>query len=180
MNVSKTKKNYSKAYRIPSEFEVRKVFHPEGCERIHIHSELTLTAVSQGSLSLGNNRILERNRTAIILPGQQHFVEYYSENIESVYVLYINNISSLTSENLKTGPQVIQDHQLYESFLDICSFLLGKSSDKLKQKALNTWIMEHLSNRLESTSGRFPDNSRSGLAESIKKFWTIIMGNAFP
>jgi AraC-like DNA-binding protein len=179
----------SKVYKIPALFEVRRVFHPGGCERAHTHSYITVTAISNGSLSLKTGEasvVLEKDKTAIIFPDQQHFVESGSGDIESAYVIYINETAFTSTphlpliKNLRSTFQIISDNNFYEDFLLVCDFLLGNNSDTAKKETFSDWIANKFICKLKVASSSYIGSNDQTLAEAIKKILDNYTGERAP
>jgi AraC-like DNA-binding protein len=182
----------SKVYSIPALFEVRRACRPDGCERVHTHSDITVTAVSNGSLLLkvgGEPFLLEKDSVGIISPEQQHFAEHGSKDIKNVYVLYINltafcsefDVSTpLAEKKLAFDSVEIQDHDFYEGFLSLCIFLLGEAAEETKKKKFAEWIKNSLVDRLDISHVEDTDSSMNELAQSIKKILDNYAGERAP
>ena len=177
----------SKVYKISSEFELRRVFRPSGCERPHTHSELTITAVSGGSLQLriGKKSVsLEKDKTVIIFPEQQHFSEFNSEEIENVYVIYISDTAfdpnGFSFPQYSQVFQTVKDQSFHKSFISLCEYLLSSASDTTKKETFKAWLKNDLKKQLELETASFPAPSKNELAEAIKKILDNYMGNRAP
>lgn len=179
----------SKVYKIPALFEVRRVLHPGGCERAHTHADITVTAISNGSLSLNTGDtsvVLEEDKTAIIFPDRQHFVEAGSGDIESGYVLYINKTASNSPSHLsllkalRSTCQIISDHNFYKEFISVCDFLLEDNSETAKGKAFSSWLTSKFICKLKAPSSSCIDKGERELAEAIKKILDNYIGERAP
>ncbi len=182
----------SRGFTIESQFEVRQVSRPGGCERPHSHSELTITAVTGGTLRLKTGEdllILEHAKTAVILPNQKHYSEYESTGPESVYVIYLNpdfiswnsNISSMLSgKKMQLDYVLVDDLFFYINFLDLCNFLLGPGPELAKTAKLANWIKNCLAERLKVILTEKKVDSVNDLAEAIKKILDNYPGERAP
>ena len=72
--------------------ELRYIKDISQCEKMHLHEELTITAIKEGSLNINFNdfsKILNPNEIAIINSNIIHNAILNSKSVKDGYVLYI-------------------------------------------------------------------------------------------
>ncbi|MBN2714718.1 MAG: helix-turn-helix domain-containing protein [Deltaproteobacteria bacterium] len=138
----------TKAFQIPSSFEVRFVEKAGGCERPHTHSHLVVTAVTTGHIRLqinGNELRMEKPTIIAIGPEVLHYVQQYSENFAGVYVFEVFGLPS-EIENFNAAhfrmfrSECIQNTVSYEKFITLCEKLLSPLEKAQKAILYTEWL----------------------------------------
>ena len=107
--------------------ELRYVENIEDCVKMHLHEELTITAIKKGSLNLIFNDvsiIVKSNEIAIINSQIPHCATT-NEKSKDGYVLYLKKdyLKNLDFE-FSSAYELIKNKNIYKSFIKLCDCLL--------------------------------------------------------
>jgi AraC-like DNA-binding protein len=116
--------------------ELRYIKDITQCQKMHLHEELTITAIKEGSLNISFNdsfKILNPNEIAIINSNTIHNAILNSEIVKDGYVLYIDK-TYLQSLNLGISLDYtfLQDDK--NSFINLCEVLLAEDISLLEKE----------------------------------------------
>ncbi len=118
--------------------ELRYIKDITQCQKMHLHEELTITAIKEGSLNISFNdsfKILNPNEIAIINSNTIHNAILNSEIVKDGYVLYIDK-TYLQSLNLGISLDYtfLQDDK--NSFINLCEVLLAEDISLLEKEEI--------------------------------------------
>ncbi|WP_419768692.1 helix-turn-helix domain-containing protein [Arcobacter sp.] len=118
--------------------ELRYIENITQCEKMHLHEELTITALKKGSLNISFNdsfKILKPNEIAIINSNIIHNATLNSKSLKDGYVLYIvkNYLESLNL-GISLDYVFLQDDK--NSFINLCEILLAEDVSLLEKEEL--------------------------------------------
>ncbi|TLP40595.1 helix-turn-helix domain-containing protein [Arcobacter arenosus] len=118
--------------------ELRYIKDITQCQKMHLHEELTITAIKEGSLNISFNdsfNILNPNEIAIINSNTIHNATLNSEIVKDGYVLYIDK-TYLQSLNLGISLDYtfLQDDK--NSFINLCEVLLAEDISLLEKEEI--------------------------------------------
>ncbi|RXJ90465.1 AraC family transcriptional regulator [Arcobacter sp. CECT 8983] len=118
--------------------ELRYIKDITQCQKMHLHEELTITAIKEGSLHISFNdsfKILNPNEIAIINSNTIHNAILNSEIVKDGYVLYIDK-TYLQSLNLGISLDYtfLQDDK--NSFINLCEVLLAEDISLLEKEEI--------------------------------------------
>lgn len=150
--------------------ELRYVKEIPECTKMHLHEEITITAIKEGSLNLiFNDTSLELlpNEVGIINKNIPHCA---STNIISKcgYVLYINQ-KYLKSINLNFSfsYKIVKQKDIYKSFIKLCDCLLNKEISLIeKEEQFYSFCLSFFSSEIKEEDKAFEPN----LAFEIKNY----------
>src|SRR5574344_1191208 len=107
--------------------ELRYVRDIENCVKMHLHEELTITAIKKGSLNLIFNDTsyeLKPNEIAIINSQIPHCATLNKESKDG-YVLYLNKeYLKKIDFNFSSAFELIKNKNIYKNFIKLCDCLL--------------------------------------------------------
>lgn len=118
--------------------ELRYIQNITQCEKMHLHEELTITALKKGSLNISFNdsfKILNPNEIAIINSNIIHNAILNSESVKDGYVLYIDK-NYLESFNLGISLDYVFLQDEKNSFINLCEILLAEDISLLEKEEL--------------------------------------------
>jgi len=140
--------------------ELRYIENITQCEKMHLHEELTITALKEGSLNITFNdssKILNPNEIAIINSNIIHNATLNSKSIKDGYVLYIDK-NYLESLNLGISLDYIFLQDDKNSFINLCEVLLAEDISLLEKEelfvefCLNTFSLKEEIKQLKKNS----------------------------
>ena len=150
--------------------ELRYVENIEDCVKMHLHEELTITAIKKGSLNLIFNDvsiIVKSNEIAIINSQIPHCATT-NEKSKDGYVLYLKKdyLKNLDF-NFSSAYELIKNKNIYKSFIKLCDCLLDiKVSLIEKEEMFYIFCISFFS--FEQTLQNYKEEST--LALEIKKY----------
>ena len=150
--------------------ELRYVEDIKDCVKMHLHEELTITAIKKGSLNLIFNDvsiIVESNEIAIINSQIPHCATT-NEKSKDGYVLYLKKdyLKNLDF-NFSSAYELIKNKNIYKSFIKLCDCLLDiKVSLIEKEEMFYIFCLSFFS--FEQTLQNYKEEST--LALEIKKY----------
>ncbi len=118
--------------------ELRYIENITQCEKMHLHEELTITALKEGSLNISFNdssKILSPNKIAIINSNIIHNATLNSKSVKEGYVLYIAK-NYLESLNLGISLDYVFLQDEKNSFINLCEVLLAENISLLEKEEL--------------------------------------------
>ena len=147
-------------------FELRYVKNIPACTKMHLHEELTLTIIKEGSLKIiFNEKSFDLLPNDIVIINEQipHCATINKKSYDG-YVLYLNKKFLLrNSLQFSLAYELIQDKTIYDEFLLLCTCLLDKNSSILEKE-------EKLFNFCFLT---FPQENKDFLEKKLKITWQI-------
>jgi AraC-like DNA-binding protein len=150
--------------------ELRYVQDIPECTKMHIHEELTITAIKKGSLNLIFNDTtfeLVPNEIAIINSDIPHCATT-NEISKDGYVLYLKK-EYLKNINLNFNSfyEIIKQKNIYKSFIKLCDCLLDKKVSLIeKEEIFYSFCLTFFSFEQKQTN----EQTESILATNIKKY----------
>ncbi|QKF67720.1 transcriptional regulator, AraC family [Arcobacter venerupis] len=150
--------------------ELRYVQDIPECTKMHIHEELTITAIKKGSLNLIFNDTtfeLITNEIAIINSDIPHCATT-NEISKDGYVLYLKK-EYLKNINLNFNSfyEIIKQKNIYKSFIKLCDCLLDKKVSLIeKEEIFYSFCLTFFSFEQKQTN----EQTESILATNIKKY----------
>lgn len=150
--------------------ELRYVQDIPECTKMHIHEELTITAIKKGSLNLIFNDTtfeLIPNEIIIINSGIPHCAST-NEISKDGYVLYLKK-EYLKNINLNFNSfyEIIKQKNIYKSFIKLCDCLLDKKVSLIeKEEIFYSFCLTFFSFEQKQTN----EQTESILATNIKKY----------
>lgn len=150
--------------------ELRYVQDIPECTKMHIHEELTITAIKKGSLNLIFNDTtfeLIPNEIAIINSDIPHCATT-NEISKDGYVLYLKK-EYLKNINLNFNSfyEIIKQKNIYKSFIKLCDCLLDKKVSLIeKEEIFYSFCLTFFSFEQKQTN----EQTESILATNIKKY----------
>ncbi len=118
-------------------FELRYVKNIPACTKMHLHEELTLTIIKEGSLKIiFNEKSFDLLPNDIVIINEQipHCATINKKSYDG-YVLYLNKKFLLrNSLQFSLAYELIQDKTIYDEFLLLCTCLLDKNSSILEKE----------------------------------------------
>ncbi|RXK12150.1 AraC family transcriptional regulator [Halarcobacter mediterraneus] len=118
-------------------FELRYVKNIPACTKMHLHEELTLTIIKEGSLKIiFNKKSFDLFAHDIVIINEQipHCATINKKSYDG-YVLYLNKKFLLkNSLQFSLDYELIQDKTIYDEFLLLCICLLDKNSSILEKE----------------------------------------------
>ncbi|WP_419770145.1 MAG: helix-turn-helix domain-containing protein [Candidatus Marinarcus sp.] len=151
-------------------FELRYVENIPECTKMHIHEELTVTALKKGSLNLIFNETTSElipNEIAIINSGIPHCATKNKISKDG-YVLYVKK-EYLKDINLSFTSfyEIIKQKNIYQSFIKLCDCLLDKKVSLIeKEEMFYSFCLTFFSFEQKQTH----EQTESVLATNIKKY----------
>lgn len=150
--------------------ELRYVRDIENCVKMHLHEELTITAIKKGSLTLIFNETLitvKPNEIAIINSQIPHSATT-NEKSKDGYVLYLKKdyLKNLDF-NFSSAFELIKNKNIYKSFIKLCDCLLDIKL-YLIEKEENLYLFSLTFFSFEQTAKNIKEESK--LAINIKKY----------
>ncbi len=150
--------------------ELRYVENIEDCVKMHLHEELTITAIKKGSLNLIFNDTfieLKPNEIAIINSQIPHSATT-NEISKDGYVLYLKKeYLEKINFNFSSAFELIKQKNIYKNFIKLCDCLLNvKVSLIEKEEMFYIFCLSFFS--FEQTIQN--QNEESILAMNIKKY----------
>lgn len=119
--------------------ELRYVKDIENCVKMHLHEELTITAIKQGSLNLiFNDDLIELkpNEIAIINSFIPHSATT-NEKSKDGYVLYLNKeYLEKIDFDFSSSHKLIKEKNIYKSFIELCDCLLDKKLPLIEKEEM--------------------------------------------
>ncbi|WP_418186410.1 AraC family transcriptional regulator [Aliarcobacter lanthieri] len=150
--------------------ELRYVEDIENCVKMHLHEELTITAIKKGSLNLifNDNEIeLKPNEIAIINSQIPHCATINQESKDG-YVLYLKKeYLQKIDFDFFSSYELVKQKNIYKNFIKLCDCLLDKKVS-LIEKEENFYIFCLSFFSFEQTIKNFQEES--SLALNIKKY----------
>jgi AraC-like DNA-binding protein len=140
--------------------ELRYIKDISQCEKMHLHEELTITALKEGSLNINFNdssKILTPNSIAIINSNIIHNAILNSKSVKDGYVLYIDK-NYLESLNLGISLDYVFLQDDKNSFINLCEILLAEDIFLLEKEelfiefCLNTFSLKEEIKQVEKNS----------------------------
>ncbi|OCL83651.1 helix-turn-helix transcriptional regulator [Arcobacter porcinus] len=150
--------------------ELRYVRDIESCVKMHLHEELTITAIKKGSLNLifnDNELELKSNEIAIINRQIPHCATLNKESKDG-YVLYLKK-DYLKNINFDffSSYEIIKQKNIYKNFIKLCDCLLDKKISLIeKEENFFMFCLSFFS--FEQTIKGIQEESK--LALNIKKY----------
>ena len=150
--------------------ELRYVKEIVDCQKMHLHEELTITAIKKGSLNLifNNNCIeLKPNEIAIINSQIPHSATT-NEKSKDGYVLYLKKdyLKNLDF-NFLSAFKLIKNKNIYKSFIKLCDYLLDSKISLIeKEEKIYLFCLAFFS--FEQTEQNYKEESI--LTMNIKKY----------
>ncbi|OCL85862.1 helix-turn-helix transcriptional regulator [Arcobacter porcinus] len=150
--------------------ELRYVRDIESCVKMHLHEELTITAIKKGSLNLifnVNELELKSNEIAIINSQIPHCATLNKESKDG-YVLYLKK-DYLKNINFDffSSYEIIKQKNIYKNFIKLCDCLLDKKISLIeKEENFFMFCLSFFS--FEQTIKGIQEESK--LALNIKKY----------
>lgn len=150
--------------------ELRYVQDIPDCTKMHLHEELTITAIKKGSLNLiFNDTFLELlpNEIGIINNNIPHCATINKESKDG-YVLYLKKeyLKNLDF-NFSSAYELIKHKNIYKCFVKLCECLLNKKISLIeKEEELYLFCLAFFS--FEQKEKNFKEES--SLAMNIKKY----------
>ncbi len=110
--------------------ELRYIKEIPSCTKMHIHDEITISAIKEGSLNIVFNESFQE-----LLPNQIILINsnivhsgVLNKKSKDEYVLYIDKkLLSKNNLQMKTSFELIKDTTFYKEFIDLCNCLLDKT-----------------------------------------------------
>lgn len=142
----------------------------EDCVKMHLHEELTITAIKKGSLTLIFNDVsitVKPNEIAIINNQIPHSAAT-NEKLKDGYILYLKKdyLKNLDF-NFSSAYELIKNKNIYKSFIKLCDCLLDiKVSLIEKEEMFYIFCLSFFS--FEQTLQNYKEEST--LALEIKKY----------
>ncbi len=140
--------------------ELRYIENITQCEKMHLHEELTITALKEGSLNISFNdssKILNPNEIAIMNSNIIHNATLNSKSVKDGYVLYIDK-NYLESLNLGISLDYVFLKDGKNSFINLCEVLLAEDVSLLEKEelfiefCLNTFSLKEEIEKVEKNS----------------------------
>jgi len=140
--------------------ELRYIENITQCEKMHLHEELTITALKEGSLNISFNdssKILNPNEIVIINANIIHNATLNSKSVKDGYVLYIAK-NYLESLNLGISLDYVFLQDEKNSFINLCEILLAEDVSLLEKEelfiefCLNTFSLKEEIKQLKKNS----------------------------
>lgn len=150
--------------------ELRYVEDIEDCVKMHLHEELTITAIKKGSLTLifNDTSITVKPNEIAIINSQIPHSATTNEKSKDGYVLYLKKdyLKNLDF-NFSSAFELIKNKNIYKSFVKLCDCLLDiKVSLIEKEEKLYLFCLAFFS--FEQTEQNYKEESI--LAINIKKY----------
>lgn len=150
--------------------ELRYVRDIENCVKMHLHEELTITAIKKGSLNLILNDTsyeLKPNEIAIINSQIPHCATINQESKDG-YVLYLDKeYLKKIDFNFSSAFELIKNKNIYKNFIKLCDCLLDNKL-YLIEKEENLYLFSLTFFSFEQTAKNIKEESK--LAINIKKY----------
>jgi AraC-like DNA-binding protein len=150
--------------------ELRYVRDIENCVKMHLHEELTITAIKKGSLNLILNDTsyeLKPNEIAIINSQIPHCATLKEESKDG-YVLYLDKeYLKKIDFNFSSAFELIKNKNIYKNFIKLCDCLLDNKL-YLIEKEENVYLFSLTFFSFEQTAKNIKEESK--LAINIKKY----------
>ena len=119
--------------------ELRYVQNIHDCTKMHLHEELTITAIKKGSLNLiFNDSSLELlpNEIGIINNNIPHCATINKESKDG-YVLYLQKeYLKNININFSFSYEIIKQKNIYKSFINLCDCLLDNKISSIEKEEL--------------------------------------------
>ncbi|MDX9814661.1 MAG: AraC family transcriptional regulator [Sulfurimonadaceae bacterium] len=150
--------------------ELRYIKDIENCIKMHLHEELTITAIKKGSLNLifnDKNMELKPNDIAIINSQIPHCATLNMQSKDG-YVLYLKKeyLQKIDFDFISSY-EVIKQKNIYKNFIKLCDSLLDSKISLIeKEESFYLFCLSFFS--FEQTINNFQEES--SLALSIKKY----------
>jgi len=152
--------------------ELRYIDKITQCEKIHLHDELTITAIKKGSLN-----ILFTKQKEILKPKELMIINNYighgatlNEESKHGYVLYINK-NYLEKLNLfydKNYEHILYE-DFYKNFIDLCELIFDENNSLLFKEENFVCFCLKIFDRFDDLS-LILHNTNSNLAYKIKEY----------
>lgn len=153
--------------------ELRYVQDIPDCTKMHLHEELTITAIKKGSLNLIFNDIsleLLPNEIGIINNDIPHCATINKESKDG-YVLYLHKeyLKNLNI-NFTSSYEIIKQKHIYKNFINLCDCLLDKKVSLIeKEEMFLSFCLISFSFELNESKEN-NEQLESKLALNIKKY----------
>src|SRR5574344_643109 len=147
--------------------ELRYVEDIKDCVKMHLHEELTITAIKKGSLTLifNDTSITVKPNEIAIINSQIPHSATTNEKSKDGYVLYLKK--DYLNFNFLSDFELIKNKNIYKSFIKLCDCLLDiKVSLIEKEEKLYLFCLAFFS--FEQTEKNYKEESI--LAMNIKKY----------
>jgi AraC-like DNA-binding protein len=128
--------------------EVRYVETINNCDRKHAHNEITITAICEGEMDIVFNNKTDKlvpDSLSVVCPNEAHYAKVIDNKSRKCYVLYLDiswcielqkSLFMDVSNFLPLNSSLINDKQLYDSYILLCETLFSKDSYIKKEEEI--------------------------------------------
>ena len=150
--------------------ELRYIKEISECSKMHIHDEITISAIKEGSLNIEFNENLQELLPQEVILINSNIVHngILNKKSKEEYVFYIDKKLLLKNNlQMKTSFELIKDIKVYTEFIDLCNCLLDKSILTIEKEEK---IVLFCALIFEKEKKEFNDIKKNSLALKIKKY----------